>query len=244
MKIGVCSLAVGDKFRNDVKYGIRTKVEYCKKHGYDFIEDDSKTDYTRHLAWSKIPVILEYLSKYDYLVWMDADTIITNDNLKLEDFITRLLHDKELMYVRSKGWVNTGVMFIKNTEFMHRFMKASWPFTDKICWEQGAIDHLYRINWEGCQSKIVLVPDQTEYNSAWEQWRPNQFLIHFPGCGEPNRPKDCLRRMMEMFCVLKMDEETDEQHRERLEWMSTAETTLPILYNLCQKSGRYVPLDL
>jgi hypothetical protein len=244
IKIGIVSLAVGEKFREDVKYGIRTKVKYCEKYGYDFIEDDSNTDHTRHLAWSKIPVILAYLEKYDYLVWMDADTIITNDDKKMEWFIREYMGDKELMYVESKQWVNTGVMFIKSTDYMREFMSESWNHTDKICWEQGAIDYLWRINWRNCRSKIMLVPDQRTFNSSWEQWRPSQFLVHFPGCGEPNRPVECLKRMMSMFCVLKKDDECYDEYIKRMDWLGNADKEIPVLESVCRRTQNVFPLDL
>lgn len=230
-------MAIGDKFREDVKYGIRSKVEYCKRHGYDFIQDDSKTDYTRHLAWSKIPAILEYLPKYDYLVWIDADTLIMNPEKKLEDFISKLMLDNQLMYVASLNWVNTGVMFIKNTQFMKAFMAQSWHHTDQICWEQGAIDLLYRTDWLGCQKVIKVIPDQTEFNSLWHQFKWGQFLVHFPGCGEKGRPENCLKRMMDMFCTLKMDEESWETYLKRLETLRTVDFSQEYA-----KNWKYFPL--
>ena len=41
MKIGVITLAFGKKFLNDIKYGRITLENYCKKHGYDLLEDIS-----------------------------------------------------------------------------------------------------------------------------------------------------------------------------------------------------------
>jgi len=240
MRIGVCSLAIGDAFKEAVKYGVRSKVLYCQKHGYDFIQDDSLTDHSRHLAWSKIPVILNYLTKYDYLVWVDADTLIMNPDKRLEDYIA-MMADRELMYVASLGWVNTGVMFIKNTPFMLEFFAETWGYTNEICWEQGAIDRLYRDDWRGCRSKIVILPDQTVFNSLWHQYRWGQFLVHFPGCGEPNRPENCLRRMMDMFCVLRMDEESEEEYGKRLQKLRSINMTAE--YLRCSGEGKYLPLD-
>jgi hypothetical protein len=85
MKIGIVTL-YDEAYREFGAVTASLKRDYCQKHGYDFIEDDSKTDMTRHLAWSKIPAILEYLPKYDYLVWMDADTLIMNPEKRLEEF--------------------------------------------------------------------------------------------------------------------------------------------------------------
>jgi len=220
MKIAIGSLSIGEKYKNDTKYGRLTKINYCKKWGYDFIEDSSNTDKSRPLQWSKIKLILKYLSDYDYFVWIDADTLIMNQEISIESFIVRLMvpENKELIYSKEYSWVNTGVMFIKNTDFMNNFFKESWRHPNLICLDQGAIDMLWRTNWRLCQSKINIV-EQTEFNSGWYNWEWGQFLIHFPGCGESGRKPNSLRRMMEMFCPLKMSEEVDEEYQKRLLWL-------------------------
>jgi hypothetical protein len=239
MKIAVCSLSVGENYRNITQYGIDTRRNYCEKHGYTFIEEESAVDWTRHLAWSKIPLILKHLSSYDFLVWMDADSFVMNDTYKLEDFITRLLGDKDLMYTTGHNWVNTGVFFVKNTPFMKLFFQEAYKHTDQICWEQGAIDYLWRINWNNCKEKIIIVQNQVEFNSFWDLFSWGQFILHFPGCGEPNRPKESLRRMMNMFCPVKMDEDTKETFEFRLEWLKNeAEKDL----KKAKKYGTYIPL--
>jgi len=247
MKIGVISLAIGDKFKADVKYGILTKQKYCSKHGYDFLTSEGKTDYSRHLAWSKVPAILQYLRPeygYDYLVWIDADTLIMNDSIRVEDLIQRLMEGKDLMYVAARQWVNTGVLFMRNTPFLTEFLTECWQHTDQICWEQGAIDLLYRTNWKNCQSKIKVVADQTQFNSDWYQYKPGQFILHFPGCGEAGRPVDCLKRMMAKFCPIRMDEDTDETYIERRQWLDgSVGVDVEVWYMLCRACNKYLPLD-
>ena len=164
MKIAVCSFVIGDKYKDIVKYGIQTRINYCRKHGYDYIDDESVYDPSREIEWSKILIIQKYLARYDFLVWVDADTFIMNNEIRLEDLLDRLLGSADLMYVAAHGWVNNGVFFVRNTPLMHAYFKEVYNHTGEICREQGAMDLLYRINWENCQSKIVIVRNQKEFN--------------------------------------------------------------------------------
>jgi hypothetical protein len=238
MKIGVCSFVIGDKYKNIVKYGIQTRVNYCKKYGYTYIDDDTIYDTSREIEWSKILVISKYLSSYDFLVWIDADTFIMNDEIRLEELIDRLLENKDLMYVAAHEWVNNGIFFVRNTTLMHEYFKETYKNTSHICREQGAMDYLWRINWNGCREKMVIVQNQKEFNSFWNNYSWGDFIIHFPGCNEPNRPEDCLERMMNMFCPIKMDEDTDETYNQRIEWLQTRAYS-----DLSRVKGQsYVPL--
>lgn len=222
MKIAVCSFVIGDRYKEIVKYGIQTRINYCKKHNYDYIDDESVYDRSRKIEWSKILIVQKYLSQYDFLVWIDADSFIMNDNVTLERLIEKYLegdNPKDLMYTVGHGWINNGVMFIRNTPFMRDFFREVYTHTDQICNEQGSIDYLYRTNWMNCQSKIVVVQNQKEFNSFWDNYSYSDFIIHFPGCNEPNRPENPLQRMMNMFCPIRMDRDTDDTYRFRMDWL-------------------------
>ena len=66
-----------------------------------------------------------------------------------------------------------------------------------------------------------------EFNSFWDNYSYSDFIIHFPGCNEPNRPENSLQRMMNMFCPIRMARDTDHTYRFRMDWLKTrAETDL------------------
>lgn len=247
MKIGVCSFAFGEKYKDAVKYGIITKKLYCRNNNYTFIDDENFLDHTRDYQWSKIPVILQFIKDYDYIVWIDADSFIMNNDVKLETFITRMEErNKKLMYASDGHWVNTGVMFIKNCSEIVDFFNEAWNRTNEICHEQGAIDVLWRHNWKQCKEWIEITPDQTEYNSCWYKFRWGQFILHFPGFFDeslPKRENDCLKKMMNLFCPIKMENETEEKYIRRIIWLKYAcHIELPIIKNECNRLQRYTPL--
>ena len=252
MRIGIISMYSGDKFKNDTKYGRQTLLNYCKKHDYDFIEDEScVSEHNREIQWTKILLIQKYLQYeneiYDYLIWIDADILIMNLSISIESFINRLMNNKHIMYSKDfGGWVNNGVIFIKNTKEALDYFIETWNHTDQICREQGSMDYLYRMNWNNCQNIIEITQDTREYNPTWFEYDHGQFLLHFPGCGEPNRLPNSLKRMMDMFTPIKMDEDTEETYLKRLEWLKNeAGAEMRYKKQLCIQQGwKYLPIDL
>jgi len=122
IKIGVCFMSIGAKYKDITYWSRQNKISYCNKHGYDFIEDESVYNPNKPIPWTKIPLILKYIDKYDYIAWIDADILIMNLNTRIEHFINRFPYD----IVCGSDWrmANTGVMIIKNTDFSKNFIKS------------------------------------------------------------------------------------------------------------------------
>ena len=227
MKIAVLTLALGDVYKNIVKYGIQTKREYCKMHSYDFITEEGNEDCidsTRPFAWSKLKLIQKYASlrapHYDLLVWIDADTHIMNPNIKLQDISQRYMPaDKDMMIVSDWKIPNTGVIFIRPTEFVKDFISAIYSvpnYQDFSDYEQGVFLHLHKENVLKCQEKVLILPVnyQRFFNSYWFNYFPGDFILHFPGC-----KIDSLGRMMDKYCPIKRDDENCDTHFNRVNWL-------------------------
>ena len=111
---------------------------------------------------------------------------------------------------------------------------------------------LYRYNWNNCQSFIEITQNPQEYNPIWHQYKYGMFLMHFPGCGEPNRLPNSLLRMMDMFCPLKLNGDdghlldTEETYQERMRWLKEdAQKDLQEKRILCIQQGwKYLPIEL
>jgi len=219
MKIAILSLAIGDEYKKVVRYGIRGKKEWCEKQGYTYIDDEKGiVDKTRELQWAKIPLILKHLPLFDWIVWIDADTHITNFETKMENLIEALLivnPNFQISYQKDPhGWINTGFMLIRggeSSDFSFSFFEEAYKHTDKICWEQGAIDFLYTQNWNDSQSRIFILEHSQGYNQYWFTHRKEDFMIHFAGSAS----KDALQKLMIKFCPFKMEEESEEEFKIR-----------------------------
>ena len=141
MKIAIVTIAIGDKFREKMHYSTLSKIEYCKKHNYDFIEDDSVYDTSRPIAWSKILLMKKYLPQYDYIMWIDADAMILNFDDKIEDKLY-LLNGRDVCVTSVYGMINTGVIIVKNTDTSLRLLDLIYEQTEFINdgnWEQSAL---------------------------------------------------------------------------------------------------------
>ena len=77
-------ILVGDDYIKYVFPCVKTKINYCKLHNYDLIISRKSLEPSRHLSWSKIPLILKHLDKYDWIYATDADTYINIPSKKIE----------------------------------------------------------------------------------------------------------------------------------------------------------------
>jgi len=220
-RIAVATLALGEEYKRFTRYGRQTKVDYCQFQGYDFREDENSYDPSRPYAWSKVRLISKCLSeeKYDYVVWIDADTHIMNPNISLESFITSLSEDRDILIASDWDKINSGVMFIKNTEWSKKFFEVLYDQTDFLNhpnWEQEAIIHMYNTNILDSKSHITKLhpSQQTQFNSYYGMYHWGQFLIHLAGCYRDDR-NNGLDRMMNMYCPIRMDEDSDESFAQR-----------------------------
>jgi len=60
------------------------KARYAAAHGYAFIDASDALDASRPASWSKIRAVKRHLGSYDWVFWLDADTVITNPTFRLE----------------------------------------------------------------------------------------------------------------------------------------------------------------
>ena len=185
--IAVITIAHGNDYQNSVRLGTESKRDYCQKHGYDFIFCEDQLDPSRQIYWSKILLALEVLENHSYLwvVWLDADTIIMNQDIPLEDLI-----DEKINFCIGQDWngINSGVFFIRNCEWSKRFLTNAYSRTDCLShqWpEQTAIAREIHEKPENRSlAKIVpqrlfnSYPPETS-SSLINTYQPGDFLIHF-----------------------------------------------------------------
>ena len=127
--IAVISLAIGESYNEKVKLGEENKRTYCQMHGYDFIFVQEKLDPSRHAYWQKILLALKTMQNPDYkwIVWMDADTLIMDQGIPLEDFI-----DQKSNFIVSENFngINSGIFFVRNCEWSLKFLHSVYARTD------------------------------------------------------------------------------------------------------------------
>jgi hypothetical protein len=257
MKIAVCSLYINKWYMDIVKYGKISLEKYCNKHGYDFHFETESTsggvyDGKRDIPWYKIQLLLKILNNYDYdyVIWNDADSHIVNYDKKLENFIDEM-GDKDILVARDwKSILNTGTMFIRNCDYTKQLLTAIWnndkPSDPKLH-EQSSLGDIYQKNINDAQNHIMILPlhRQNDFLSYWYSYFPGKcFILHATRCSH-DRPGFIFT--MDMFCTVKMDEETNEQFEKRQLWLISSQAREDIEHYLNgghrrNLSARYIKL--
>lgn len=134
--------------------------EYANKHGYSYVKKIvNNDDYLNwHPTWIKIDVLKTYLPIFDYVVWIDADAVFVNQDIKIEDFI---IDDVDLVIpklendrVSGNVWTHTttGFMIWKNSDWSKKILNTLWnepkEFRFEFFHEQTRLDELIYDNFK------------------------------------------------------------------------------------------------
>lgn len=218
-RICICSFNIGERYKEATKYSQLSKKKYCEKYGYRYEDDESVYDSTRHPAWSKIKLIqkcLEY--DCDYVIWIDADAMIMNDTIPIETYIDKYMNDKDFLVSRDNGYrINTGVWFIKNTQYSKDIMKEVWNNTTKgemEYWEQGSFCYFHDNNIFNLKNHTIdLHTDlQKEFNCAYCFYVYGLFIVHFLVMRDLNS----LQARIEEMYIYKRDDENEYEYEIRM----------------------------
>lgn len=225
MKIAILSLAIGESYKKAVYPSQQTKMTYCMRHGYDYIDDESVYDKTRPIAWSKILLISKYLPKYDYVVWIDADAMIMDLSQKIEDKL-QLMKGKDMMVISDWKMINTGVIFVKNTPQVKEFLAVWYAQTDFLNshnWEQDALVNIHSTGY-GNVHKVLHVNThryEAQIQSYTFAYKKGHFILHLAGYRSSKKERiERLAYDLKRFCPVRCSFDTDESYKKRVEWLN------------------------
>ena len=142
--------------------------EYANKHGYSYIKKivDNDDYQNWHPTWIKIDVIKTYLPIFEYVVWIDADAVFHNQEIKIEDLIDDgidlVIPKLEVDRVTGNVWTNTttGFMVWKNSQWSRKTLDLLWndpkEFRFEFFHEQTRLDEILRPNFELSGGENIL----------------------------------------------------------------------------------------
>jgi hypothetical protein len=202
-RIAILTFCVGADYTRAMEPGLASKRAYAAKHGYDFICGGADVwDRSRPAPWSKLNFIQKYLDSYDYLFWSDADVIIMNTDLRLEDHMLPLLPaNKDMLWCRDVcDNINNGNMLLRGrSAWLKDFLQRAYAQTDlvnHIWWDNAGMLRLYE----------TVATDKAMIETSAEHWKfnaylfkdmacktvaqarlyePGDFLVHFAGVYDP-----------------------------------------------------------
>jgi hypothetical protein len=194
-KLTILTLAIGVDYRKSLAKALESKRSYAAKHGYNYIEgNEAWWDRTRPIAWSKVPFIIEQLSQLPEgaLIWQsDADVLITNQDMRLEDNVLPLLPEGKdmLLIFDACRHLNSGNILMRNTAWCRDFwsrVNERTEFTYHIWWENMAMIQIIEDNTAD-RAKVEISNQHKRFNAyimgcdGEPLWQPGDFLVHFAG---------------------------------------------------------------
>ena len=189
---------------------ILDKKQYADIHKYDLIVCNK--NYLQPPGWSKIPLILKHLKNFEWVFWIDLDTLIMNKSVKLEKFIDTESH---LIFCKDPvDLVNTGAFFIKNSdigfEFLYQLLDSynnkdyhNFPYEQKsisLTLEEKKYKNVTKILPQNSFNSFWYItdPDTLKFYPDWNRkftiYQKGDFLVHFVG----NKYEERLK-LMERF---------------------------------------------
>lgn len=176
------------------QYSDWNKIKYANKHGYAIHLYDEVLDNNFHPAWSKILAVQKHINDYDWILWSDADSLIMDFNVKLEDIIDNkfdFIICQDCQYDDNNKRLNTGVFLIKNSEwaksFLNRLNPNNWlnHISNFPFWEQSALWYIIEQekNIEVLDKIKILSPKVMNYMPYCMGFKDeNYFILHFASC--------------------------------------------------------------
>jgi hypothetical protein len=198
-----------------------SKYKWCQKYGYDILVKRTwpgKPEFNfeegiKHVGFLRVVTCFEQLKHYDNVIWLDADSIITNQDYKIEDFI-----DEQHCFFASYNWMvpentnkefTTGNFIIKRTPFpqieqlYNTFIQTSKYFLNNICVELATLNTVYNTTPLKEVMKILphrylnACPECLIQTQTWKNdnnrtgivspWNEDCFLAHLTGCSNIER---------------------------------------------------------
>ena len=198
MKICLISLITENLEKEALQSNINKK-KYCQKYGLDYKFYVGRMS-ERHPQWDKIQCLIQNISNYDYVMWMDSDAVFNNFDISIIDIINEN-HNNDAIFCHDPCYdgqskhlmVNTGVMIFKNTDWSSSVLNETWNSV-----EDYSVEKLEKHSYHGYpheQGKIcdILMSknsnrykifDESKFNTHPNTSNLDTFIIHYMGSRE------------------------------------------------------------
>jgi hypothetical protein len=210
----IVTLAIGADFRKSLAPALASKRVYAERHGYQYIEGGEEVwNREKPIPWSKVAFVLGILSRIpdSELVFLsDADVMITNPELRLEDQVVPLLPAEKdlLMTIDACGHLNSGNMLMRNSAWLRDWWRRVGEQTDltyHIWWENAAMIRLLE-TVPGDLAKTETTAESWRFNAylrglpGQRLWEPGCFLVHFAGVYDLKRMEELQQEILAGGC--------------------------------------------
>eukprot|EP00208_Stichococcus_sp_RCC1054_P004603 CAMPEP_0206136108 /NCGR_PEP_ID=MMETSP1473-20131121/1342_1 /ASSEMBLY_ACC=CAM_ASM_001109 /TAXON_ID=1461547 /ORGANISM="Stichococcus sp, Strain RCC1054" /LENGTH=303 /DNA_ID=CAMNT_0053528387 /DNA_START=420 /DNA_END=1331 /DNA_ORIENTATION=+ len=182
------------------------KVHYAEMHGYTYEDASALVSDERPASWSKILAVQHYLKDADWVMWLDADTIVTNPEIRLESLLPRSSSGPDFIITVDGGGYNAGIWLLRRSQWSQDFLQRWWDMKayvrgpgDTKSGDNDALKAL--LDGERKAGRHVGIAPQCAFNSyVWRSrlrdwwrlvymphtillglYRPGDFILHLAG---------------------------------------------------------------
>lgn len=164
--------------------------EYADRHGYKLTVDRDRP-ISRSIVWDRYEILASEVKKYDWAVHMDADVLITNLHIRLEEFMARAGDIVISRCLTEDGHtrLNDGVSMFRSSPYAQIdlecvFMRESTPEIQcgQDVLEEMSRDSKFRFVIERHKAiNSFLYEEYGMPSTTIGNWTPGDFVLHTPG---------------------------------------------------------------
>lgn len=193
-------IVVAQFWTKNLSYAKYTKAineKYCNEQNYIYhVEDeDDKIKSSingRAFTWYKPKFLLDVIEKHnpDYVLFLDADAIVSDGSYRIEDFIDEN-YDCIVTMDHGPSRMNAGVLLFKNSEWTKEFLQRWWDVSDELVGPHGQSKGYYNNGlWhdqtcfgylydnEGYNSKIKIIDNKVLNGRIFRDLQNKNFIFH------------------------------------------------------------------
>jgi mannan polymerase II complex MNN10 subunit len=194
--------------------------DYARRHGYDLIVDyETHTD--RSVVWWKFNMAERLIksAKYDWIWWLDFDTLITNTDIKLANIIEEELKNTtnpeaiDYILTHDCNGLNAGSFVFRGHERSLKLIHDSYAMhdeakkEDKHLSEQDTTVKLLKENQAIAETahrvpqwKLNAFPQEIAcYDDSRRVWEHGMFVLHFAGAWAHVKGDDPTGQLMQKY---------------------------------------------
>ncbi|KAH7399353.1 galactosyl transferase GMA12/MNN10 family-domain-containing protein [Pyrenochaeta sp. MPI-SDFR-AT-0127] len=206
--------------RSYLYLSLKNKDHYARRHGYDFhMEYESHTD--RAVIFWKFDMAEKLIKsgKYDWIWWLDFDTLITNTEIKVIDIIEEELKNVtnpdaiDYLFTHDCNGFNAGSFLVRGHERSLKFIHDSWAIHDEAkkkdinMSEQDSTVKLMKDDKASAdrvhvvpQWKLNAFPKEIAcFDESRQPWERGTFILHFAGAWAHVKGDDPTGQLMKKY---------------------------------------------
>ena len=191
-----------DNIKQYAEYSRLMNAMYAHQHKYTYIcFEYDLVPVSVSVYYNKILALLSVLQdnrKFDYVLYLDSDALITNFKYKIEEIIQRH-QGKDIIMASDANGTNNGVILLKNTSKSIEFLQKS--YSDKNFYhtktpEQTAMFHYARgeylssLGVEPAHFMNSYLDGYEGHNAPADQvkfWNKDSFILHLMSLSTTDR---------------------------------------------------------